>query len=247
MTELFDDIGKYYDLLYQNKDYESEAEYLDLLLKRFSNQTQSILELGCGTGKHAKYLFKKGYKIHGIDRSKSMIEIASKNKRGIYEQGDILKINLEKEFDVIISLFHVFSYQTSNSSVLKLLSNAYKHLKKGGIFIFDIWYSPAVLSIGPSNRFLKLSNDDIEILRIAEPEIFPNENIVKVKYQFFVREKLKDDWKTFKEIHPMRHFSLPELSFYAESKGFSIIHSEEWLTGLRPSKNSWSICLVLKK
>ena len=123
MAELFDEIGKYYDLLYENKDYESEAEYLDLLLKRFSNQAQTVLELGCGTGKHAKYLFKKGYKIHGIDRSKSMIEIASKNKRGIYEQGDILKINLEKEFDVIISLFHVFSYQTSNSSVLKLLSN----------------------------------------------------------------------------------------------------------------------------
>ena len=89
-----------------------------------------------------------------------------------------------------------------------------------------------------------MSNDDVEILRIAEPEIFPNENIVKVKYQFFVRENLKDDWKTFKEIHPMRHF-FTELSFYAESKGFQLFILKNG-TSLRPSNNSWSICLVLK-
>ncbi len=47
----------YYDLLYNNKDYESESNYILNILKNYSNyQITSILELGGGTGKHAHYL-----------------------------------------------------------------------------------------------------------------------------------------------------------------------------------------------
>lgn len=247
MTEIFDAIGEYYDLLYEKKDYLAEANYVDSLIRKFSDKTSTILEFGCGTGKHAKFLSNKGYKIHGIDRSKSMINLAPKNIGVKFEVGDIRKINLKKEFDAILSLFHVFSYQIDNSSVLALLSNASNHLKKNGIFIFDIWYSPAVLSIGPSNRILKLENNNVEIIRIAEPKIFPNQNLVEVNYQFFVKNKLNNKWHNFKEIHPMRHFSLPELSFFAEKNGLSIINSEELNTGADPSKDTWGICLVMKK
>ena len=89
----------------------AEANNVYSLIKRFSDKTIIILELGCSTGKHAKFLFKKGYKIHGIDRSKSMINLAPKNIGVKFEVGDIRKINLKKEFDAILSLFHVFSYQ----------------------------------------------------------------------------------------------------------------------------------------
>ena len=93
------------------KNYLAEANYVDSLIRKFSDKTITILELGCGTGKHAKFLSNKGYKIHGIDRSKSMINLASNNIGVKFEVGDIRKINFKKEFDAILSLFHVFSYQ----------------------------------------------------------------------------------------------------------------------------------------
>ena len=247
MTELFDAIGKYYDLVYQNKDYASEVNYIDQLIRNYSNQTKNILEFGSGTGKHASYLVDKGYEIEGIERSESMVEFSSKKYGFTSHIGDIKTMNLKKEFDAVISLFHVFSYQTKNSDVHELLCNARKHLKQGGIFIFDIWYTPAVLSIVPSNRVLRMSNKEIEVTRIAEPDILINENIVNVNYQFFVKNKLHNNYKTFQETHPMRHFSLPEIKYFAQTNGFLIEKSEEWITGNLPSKETWSISVIMKK
>ena len=247
MTELFDAIGKYYDLLYQNKDYVSEVNYIDQLITKYSDQTRYILEFGSGTGKHANYLVDKGYEIDGVERSKSMAKFSSKKSGFTSHIGDIKTINLKKQFDAVISLFHVFSYQTKNSDVQELLCNARKHLKTGGLFIFDIWYTPAVLSIVPSNRVLRISNDEIEVTRVAEPDILINENIVNVNYQFFVKNKLDNTFKTFHETHPMRHFSLPEIKYFANKNGFLIKNSEEWITGNLPSKETWSISLIMKK
>ena len=247
MTELFDAIGKYYDLVYQNKDYFTEVNYIHQLIKKYSDQTKNILEFGSGTGKHASYLVDKGYEIDGIERSKSMVKFASKKSGFTSHIGDIKTINLKKEFDAVISLFHVVSYQTKNSDVQELLSNARRHLKTGGLFIFDIWYTPAVLSIVPSNRVLRISNEEIEVTRIAEPDMLINENIVNVNYQFFVKNKLDNNFKTFHENHPMRHFSLPEIKYFAKTNGFLIKKSEEWITGNLPSKKTWSISLIMKK
>ena len=145
MTEIFDASAKYYDLFYQNKDYFAEVNYIDSLIRRFSKNSHTLLEFGSGTGKHATHLVDKGYQIHGVEKSKSMIELSPKKVGFISQLGDIKKINLQKEFDAVISLFHVFSYQTTNSDVLKLLNNAYRHLKIGGLFIFDIWYNKKML------------------------------------------------------------------------------------------------------
>ena len=152
-----------------------------------------------------------------------MVEFSSKKYGFTSHIGDIKTMNLKKEFDAVISLFHVFSYQTKNSDVQELLCNARRHLKRGGIFIFDIWYSPAVLSIFPSNRVLRMSNEEIEVTRVAEPDILINENIVNVNYQFFVKNKLNNKYQTFKETHPMRHFSIPELHYFAQKW---ILHPE---------------------
>ena len=111
MTELFDAIGKYYDLVYQNKDYLSEVNYIDKLIRKYSDYTKNILEFGSGTGKHASYLVEKGYEIDGIERSKSMVQFSSKKEGFTSHIGDIKTKNLKKEFDTVISLFHVFSYQ----------------------------------------------------------------------------------------------------------------------------------------
>ena len=150
MTELFDAIGKYYDLVYQNKDYASEVNYIDQLIRNYSNQTKNILEFGSGTGKHASYLVDKGYEIEGIERSESMVEFSSKKYGFTSHIGDIKTMNLKKEFDAVISLFHVLAIK-QNSDVQELLFNARRHLKGWDIH-FDIWYTPAVLSIFPSNR-----------------------------------------------------------------------------------------------
>ena len=60
MMRVFDDYALYYDLLYQGKDYKGEADYIYSLIEQFSLGGSSVLELGCGTAKHALWLAEKG-------------------------------------------------------------------------------------------------------------------------------------------------------------------------------------------
>ena len=75
----FNKYSEYYDLLYGDKDYSFESEYLYKHMTS-DKELKSLLELGCGSGGHAEFFSKKGIDITGIDMSSSMIEIA-KNKK----------------------------------------------------------------------------------------------------------------------------------------------------------------------
>ena len=66
--------GDYYNLFYEDKDYQLEAKYIHEKIQEYKLNSNSILELGCGTGKHAVNLTKFGYKILGIEKSESMLE-----------------------------------------------------------------------------------------------------------------------------------------------------------------------------
>jgi SAM-dependent methyltransferase len=76
----FDLYAAYYDLLYRDKDYSEEVDYVNsLILAHRGVQELSILELGCGTGGHATYLAKSGQTVYGIDVSPQMVKKAKDN------------------------------------------------------------------------------------------------------------------------------------------------------------------------
>ena len=239
--------GEFYNLFYKEKNYEEEANYIHNKLKNNAIPGNQILELGCGTGKHAEKLIRFGYQILGIDRSQSMINEVKEIKGLVIIKGDIRTIKLKNKFDAIISLFHVISYQIDNESLKKVFQRAYESLNKGGIFIFDAWYGPAVINKKPEIRIKKVSNANYSITRIAEPDFIVNKNQVNIKYTFNKIDKKSNLFQTFEEIHSMRFFTIPELEYIANDNGFEIVEVEEFLTSKVPSLNSWGACFVLKK
>ena len=106
-----------------------------------------------------------------------------------FETGQIESLRMEARFDVVVSLFHVMSYLATDRDLQSAFDTARYHLKPDGIFIFDCWYGPAVLTDPPSVRVKRVGNDVVEVIRIAEPEVMPNENIVTVNYQVLVLHK----------------------------------------------------------
>jgi SAM-dependent methyltransferase len=242
---MFNNYSRYYDFFYQDKDYEKESSYVANLLKKYEISNGHILEFGSGTGKHAYLLCEKGYNVHGIELRTEMIARAKTHINFTCQQGDITKIILDRSFDAVISLFHVISYQTKNSQIKAVFKNAAKHLLTGGLFIFDAWYSPAVHYLQPSIKIKRFKNDQVSIVRIAEPDYYPNENLVDVNYTFFL--KSHNSSNQFKETHTMRHFSIPEIDFLADMYGFQRIEAHEFVTKKNPSENTWGVCFILKK
>jgi len=246
-NSLFNAYSQYYDLLYRDKDYSSEVDYIYDLLTRFGISGIRILEFGSGTGQHGRLLAKRGFEVMGIDLSPEMVARSEEVHGFSCIQGDVCSIKLGRTFDTVLSLFHVLSYQVTNDCIISVFERASDHLETGGLFIFDVWYSPAVYGQKPEVRVKRMANESMEITRIAEPILLPNENRVDVQYTIISRDLKSGAVDTMYETHPMRHFSLPELKLLARMTGFSIIGSEEFFTGRLPSENTWSVCFVLKK
>ncbi len=249
----FLDYARYYDLLYQDKDYDAESEYVHSLLQRFAPGATSILELGCGTGLHAVRLADKGYTVHGIDISRDMLSIATdriKNapqtthKRLSFDTGDIRVYRSMTRYDAVISLFHVISYQTSNHDLQAAFETTKLHLRKKGVFIFDCWYGPAVLTDRPKKRIKQLENDELCIKRTAVPTMHSNDNIVDVHYDISITSKHSGNTDNFEELHRVRYLFMPEIRLMLAASGFELIHAEEWMSGNPPGFETWSVCFV---
>ena len=246
-SEVFNAYSNYYDLLYRDKDYEAECDYIQKILTKNKIKNGDILEYGSGTGKHGRIMSSKGYKVHGIELSVEMVNKALQVDGFTCQQGDICEVNMNKQYDAVLSLFHVISYQISNRKLQEVFKRASEHLKPGGIFLFDFWYTPAVNAQKPVVRIKRLANDFIEITRIAEPEIHSNENRVDVNYTIYARDLQSGNVQIMSEKHPMRHFTIPEIDLLASLNGFERIDAEEFLTGKPSGEDTWGVCVSLRK
>ena len=246
-SPVFDAYSRYYDLLYRDKDYAAEVDYVDRLLQRHGVSGKDLLEFGSGTGKHGRLLAQRGYRVTGIERSAEMVAQAAAADGFDCRQGDICTLQLGRTFDAVLSLFHVVSYQTSNDAAKAVFARAADHLQPGGLFVFDVWYSPAVYSQRPAVRIKRLEGEGLRVTRIAEPALHPNANRVDVIYNIFAEETASGAVHTLTETHPMRHFSLPELDLLADRAGFERLAAEGFLSGEAPSEETWGLCVVLRK
>jgi len=254
VSTVFNAYAAYYDLLYQDKDYSAESKFVhETLAKHGVSNKGQLLELGSGTGKHAEEFVNLGYKLNGVDMSAAMVDAANVRKSSNLAKnlefvvGDVRDVRLNKRFDAVISLFHVASYQTENDELSAMFQTAAIHLERGGVFLFDCWYGPAVLTDRPVVRVKHMDNDSIEVLRIAEPEIHPNGNVVDVRYTVQVKQKGNGQVTDLYEKHSMRYLFLPEVQLLLEQAGMRLVEHVEWLTGDTPGFQSWAAMFVAVK
>ena len=247
---VFGSYARYYDLLNRDKDYGLEAEYVDGLIQARAPGAKTILNLGCGTGKHDFFLAEKGYEMTSVDLSEEMLAVAKARLSTSnlqpplphFQRGDIRSVRFNKTFDVIVSLFHVMSYQRTNEDLSAAFDTARAHLRPGGKFIFDFWYGPAVLTERPSIRIKRMEDEEIEVTRIAEPVLHAERNLVEVNYQVMVIEKATRRVEKIRETHHMRYLFIPEIIGYLSAHGMELVHAAEWMTQKIPDTGTWSVC-----
>ena len=248
---VFDEYAYYYDLLYTDKDYIGEATYINNVLKKYIPDAETLADLGCGTGRHAELLTKYGYEVFGVDMSQDMLEEALKravgNSKLAFQRATLQDFQLQQKADCITALFHVISYQSTDVLLEKAFQNIYQNLKNDGVFLFDCWYGPAVLTLKPELRVKRMENQKVEVTRIAEPTLRENENIVEVNYEVYIKDKETNKIHVIKEKHVMRYFFINELRMILEKCGFTLVDSFEFMTGAHLGKNTWGSAFVVKK
>lgn len=251
---VFGAYARYYDLLYRDKDYAAEAEFVHALIRKHHPRARTLLDLGCGTGRHAFVLAERGYEVTGVDRSEEMLAVARSQLSPFNPQpstlnffnGDIRSIRLGRTMDAVVSLFHVISYQTENSDLLASFCTVRDHLGPGGVFLFDCWYGPAVLSERPTVRVKRLEDELTAVTRIGEPVMHANGNVVDVNFQIFVQDKASGAVECLEEQHRMRYLFRPEIDLLLRDAGLILVDELEWMTGRPLGFGTWGACFVVK-
>ncbi|MBK8291874.1 MAG: class I SAM-dependent methyltransferase [Flammeovirgaceae bacterium] len=253
----FDVYAAFYDLLYKDKDYKGESDYIDTLIQKFLNKEKrktSLLDLACGTGKHLFELEANGYAmLSGSDISKSMIEIANKNKKAnskditFYDYSFQESNKISQKFDVVISMFSAMNYLTSYADQSKTLFNIHTLLNHEGIFIFDYWNGCAVTESYSPVKVLKKKQDDAEIIRISETtlDLISQSATVKFTCNFIKSNQRLAD---FVETHYLHYYYFSEIRNLLASHGFEILHISPFMHMEKPvTPQEWNISIVAKK
>lgn len=252
--DVFQDYAYYYNSFYIDKDYKKEAGIVDKILKQYNSNIESIINFGCGTGRHDIELEKRGYHCKGIDMSFTMIEMARKNTQlsGTdieFEVADIRNYTTDKKYDAVISLFHVMSYQNENIDILNAFQSARKLLYDApgnGYFLFDVWYGPGVLSDRPTVKVKEVEDDENRLIRIATPVMHDKKNVVDVNYDVFVINKETGKVQTIHELHAMRYFFRPELELLLEKSGFELLDNIDCCTLQDTDYSSWTSYFIAR-
>jgi len=137
---LFENYAHKYDQECYVQGTSGECDFIETEIGR--NKSTKILDIGCGTGRHAIELAKRGYKITGIDLSQSQIKRAKEKAQEAkvvidFQTQDARKLSFEGEFDLAIMLCEGgFSLMETDEMNFEILKNATKTLKSKGKLIF---------------------------------------------------------------------------------------------------------------
>lgn len=261
---------EWYNSIYGNKDYRSEAKYF---LKIFNTNLRSkpyIVDVGSGTGNLIPFLkpyASKYIALEPYDKFNDYLKNKFKNEKYLEINNlnfqDYVKI-IDPKVNLILANFNVLNYLKYKEFLgcLKTLQNS---LKKGTVFIFDTWSLDFVKSKDASLKTHKLIEaknfdkgeyKDFVILRFGNSNFQIDHNRLDIEFKFIaVNEKEYKNIGT--EKHKIYPFCIKKFLLDIENLDWSIINLQEYsklmsnMSSKEKSNNysferNWFISLILK-
>jgi SAM-dependent methyltransferase len=176
-----------------------------------------LLDLGCGTGRHAIELTRRGYKVVGFDLSLPMLakaaeEAQERSQKLNFVQGDMREMTFEDTFDGIYCWNTSFGFFEEEKNA-QVIQRVHKALKKGGQFMLEVGNRDYIIRQAPSLAWFEgdgcICMDEMSIDWITSR--------MKVK-----RTMMMDDGRTKEIDYSVRIYSLHELGRVLHEAGFRV-------------------------
>ena len=137
---LFENYARKYDKEVYVQGTLGECDFIEQEIGR--DRSKKIIDIGCGTGRHAIELAKREYNVTGVDLSENQIKRAREKAKeaGVvigFQIQDARNLSFDSEFDLAIMLCEGgISLMETDQMNFEILKNATKALKSNGKFIF---------------------------------------------------------------------------------------------------------------
>ena len=232
MTGYGGDYAAVYDELYRDKDYETEAGFVDERLVVHRGGRGSVVDVACGTGRHALALAAKGWDVLGVDLSEGMLahagERASVSGTNIdFARQDMRSLDLGRSFDAAVCLFDSIGYARDPDGVRSTIEGIHRHLTSDGLLMLEFWNAPAMLRGFEPVRVKRLDLPGARVVRISETSVDEGDQVAKVNYELLL---LRSDgtFESFEELQVCRFFTRAEMERHLADGGFTPL---EWYGG----------------
>lgn len=132
---------QHYALLYGHRDEQDARIWADLIVQRLALEPGlSVLDLACGSGRHAEWFVHAGMQVTGIDLSASCIRQAiDRVAQAEFVQQDMRVPFAQDRFDAVVCLFTSLGYSTDRADDQLALNAVAQALKPNGRFVLDLF------------------------------------------------------------------------------------------------------------
>jgi SAM-dependent methyltransferase len=177
----------------------------------------AVLDLACGTGRHAVELARRGYQVVGFDLSLAMLaragdEAQERSAKLNFVQGDMREMTFAEQFDGVLCWNTSFGYfeEEKNALVIDRIRAA---LKGGGLLLLDVVNRDFLVQQSPSLAWFE--GDGCVCMDEMVVDFITSRMRIK-------RTMMLDDGRTREIEYSMRIYSLHELGKLLHEHGFKV-------------------------
>ncbi|HYW42390.1 MAG TPA: class I SAM-dependent methyltransferase [Bryobacteraceae bacterium] len=113
-----------------------------------------VVDLGCGSGRWARELNRRGYGVMGIDRSPALVRLARRIAgESRFVRGSLWTARLPR-CDAVTSIGECLDYDSgSRHTPAQLFGRVHARLRPGGVFLFDAATPARIPAEGPRRHW----------------------------------------------------------------------------------------------
>lgn len=235
--------GEDYMQIYAHRDKQEAQIHVNFAAKVLNLiPGKSVLDLGCGYGRHTVEMATLGLAVYCIDLSDFLIKkakiLSSHYNNSVYPlRGDMRFIPFKRHFDAVLSFFTSFGYFEKEEDNERVVLQVSQVLQTGGYFFLDYLNLPHALATLVSRDRRKVDDKIVTQKRRFNKATFRIEKDISIRTVNEVREYHES----------VRAFSFIELGSFFHEAGLKCIATYGNYDGSKYSKNSPRLLMIGQK
>ena len=220
--------AEFYDLLYSEiKNYRTETARLLEILGSAQFPVSRVLDVGCGTGKHAQLLCESGLEVDGLDLEPEFVRIAQRrNPTGSFSVGDMTAFEVSQPYDAVVCLFGSIGYVLEEAKLRKAIACLVSAVHPGGLVILEPWFEPGTMEDGYVTM-LSARGERIVVSRVSRTSIVDTVSRLEFKYLIGRPSGIEQ----LSEVHELGLFPRAAIEDAFQHVGFEVAYDPEGLMG----------------